>query len=158
MQPFRILLFFGFLVLLTASCQEQINFFATDYSDVPPLPDTANAISRTVTLNGITVYVTQEGDPDGFAVTIRDNIDAFFTVYSAETGQILQSTYANGVTSAQRIPNVGNQAAVNFIGANLYEGISGMRAGERRVLLYPDSLTDRDIPMIVDFELDEVLY
>lgn len=151
-------LFSLLLAFLTFSCQDTPNFFETDYSDVPPLADSTSALSGTVTSGGIKIYVIEEGDPESFSVTIRDNINAFFTVYNATTDEIIQSTYANGVTSAQRIANVGNQGAIELIGNQLFSGISGMRSGERRVLVYPDSLTTQDIPVIVDFELEEVIY
>lgn len=159
MNSIRTISFFGFfLAILTISCQDTANFFETDYSDVPALADTTSALSRTVTMNGITIYVIEEGDSESFSVTIRDNINAFFTVYNDVTDQIVQSTYANGVTSAQRIANVGNQGAIQLVGNQLFPGISGMQSGERRVLVYPDSLTERDFPVIIDFELQEVIY
>lgn len=153
-----ILVFVAISTFTLIGCQEQPNFFRNDYSDVPPLPDTTNAISETVTPDGIRIYVVEEGDPESFAVTIRDNIEAYFTVYQAETDQILQSSYANGVTSAQRIGNVGNQGVIEFVGDNLYSGISGMQSGERRVLIYPEELNITNGELIIDFELDVVIY
>lgn len=148
------------IIMLLSACQDNSPSFATDFTDVPPLPDTTSAVSSTVTQSGVTVYVVEEGNPQSLDLTIRDNVFAYYSVRVASTGEIIQSSYANGVTAAIRISNIGSQSVINNLGGNLTNAILGMKEGERRVLLFPESANTYpgDEDLIVDFELETIIF
>lgn len=146
------------LSLLVGACNDDNQIFTNDYSDAPPLPDTTNALSKTITPEGLKIYTITKGDTTTFEITIRDNVFAYFTSRTASNDNIVQSTYANGITTPFRISNVGGQNTVTYVQGRLYDGVAGMYEGERRVLVYPDSLTSINRELIIDFELEAVIY
>lgn len=148
------------LSILFSACQDSTPSFETDFTDVPPLPDTTSAVSSTVTEDGVTVYVIEEGSSESLDLTIRDNIFAYYSLRVASTNEILQSSYANGVTVAKRISNIGSQSEISYVGRNLNDATLGMKEGERRVLVFPDSANfyPGDESIILDFELETIIF
>ena len=161
----------SFFFLLSAifvvgtACDDDTYYYQNDYSDVPDLADIDTAITSWVTENGLTIYVMETGDSTGLQVGIRDNISVYITSRNAsvdnyETNEdaILQSSYANGITTPTTLSGLSSQTTIYYVSTTLGDGLYGMYEGEHRILYYPDSLTTLGQPMVIDVELDEVEY
>lgn len=149
----------GILVTFIASCKTDDYYYTNDFSTVPELPDTTNALSKTITDDGLIIYVIKEGDSTGnVQLTIRDQVYAYYTSRVAETGQILQSTYANGFTTPAIVDGFSNQAYIYYVSTTLFQGVEGMYPGEQRVLVFPEELTTAGTGLIIDFELYSITY
>lgn len=146
------------LALFITACGSDNNTgYSFDYSDAPDLPDTTNALSTVSSTTGLTYYVITEGDPTSFDVVIRDDILVYFTS-RLEDGDIFESSYVNGSTSAIRVNTVGTQSAISIVGTGFVEGVIGMKEGERRVLVIPSELNTAGQTVTLDIELESIDY
>ena len=132
-------------------------YFTNDYSDAPDFPDTTTAISKVIDEDGLAIYTLQEGHGD-LEVTIRDNVYIYFTGFYRTTNRddIFESSYVNGSTSASIVTGVGNYSTTK--GEGFVRGILGMKVGERRALVVPDSLNVYGVPVYYDIEVASIEY
>jgi hypothetical protein len=146
------------VIILFSACGDDSNPFRTDYSDVPELPDTTGAITTMVNNDGVTIYVMDEGDPESLGVTIRDDVYIYYSTRIATDMTIIQSSYANGSSQPTRVNDIGAQASINYVGDNLFRAMQGMKEGGRRVLVFPDSVNTSSSDLILDIELEQIVF
>ncbi|MEX1063139.1 MAG: FKBP-type peptidyl-prolyl cis-trans isomerase [Balneolaceae bacterium] len=125
-----------FLFLIFSGCADPTDPFSRrmDFSTVPDLPDTTQAAVFEKE-NGLVYYVLEDGEGE-WSVQGRtgETLAVFFTM-RLKSGEILQSTYANG----RDIPE---EVSVSTLTEpdGLYDGLIGMKVGEHRILVVPPSL------------------
>ena len=166
--PFSLLIF-SLVLFVASACGDDTYYYENDYSDVPDLADTTSAISKTTTDDGIIIYVIEEGDTTDLQVGMRDLLGVYCTTRYADTEQyqgedaIVQSTYANGITTSYAITTAGGSASSSttcyeYAPSYFADGILGMYTGGHRVLYFPDSLTALSSDLVIDFELEAIQY
>ncbi len=158
MQPSRILsaLFLAlFSISLLSSCNEDNDIFRVDYSLAEEfLFDTAGA-ERTVTDSGVILYQIEDGSGD-LQVVSRDNILLYYTIRFKPTNTIIESSYGNNNTFPLQFNGIAN--ATTTKGEGFVEAIIGMREGEKRVAVIPPTQSVYSDTVIVDLELDSILF
>ena len=165
MKPFqqttyKKLFSFGILLLSSAvfySCEEDPFYFIYDYSDAPNLADVSNAIETIESEDGLVVYIMSEGTGTQ-EVTIRDNIFLFYTTFRGGTSRdnIVDSSYLNGSLASTQFAELGTYERTR--GAGFVRGILGMKEGEHRVIMAPDSLNAYGEIVYWDVTLDYIAY
>jgi hypothetical protein len=150
----------GILLLSTAvfySCEEDPFYFTYDYSDAPNLADVSNAIETIESEDGLVVYIISEGTGTQ-EVTIRDNIFLFYTTFRGGTSRdnIVDSSYLNGSLASTQFAELGTYERTR--GAGFVRGILGMKEGEHRVIMAPDSLNAYGEIVYWDVTLDYIAY
>jgi hypothetical protein len=150
----------GILLLSTAvfySCEEDPFYFTYDYSDAPNLADVSNAIETIESEDGLVVYIMSEGTGTQ-EVTIRDNIFLFYTTFRGGTSRdnIVDSSYLNGSLASTQFAELGTYERTR--GAGFVRGILGMKEGEHRVIMAPDSLNAYGEIVYWDVTLDYIAY
>ena len=146
------------VLLFAAACNDNSSPFVPDYSTVPELPVNLTDEADWVTDEGVRVYVANEGRENGLEVGIRDEVTVWYTSRTLDTERILQSTYSNGFTSPVTLPGVAAQTTILYVQKNLPLGVVGMIEGERRVLVFTDSLTTATVGIILDIEVYTIDY
>jgi len=150
----------GILLLSSAvfySCEEDPFYFTYDYSDAPNLADVSNAIETIESEDGLVVYIISEGTGTQ-EVTIRDNIFLFYTTFRGGTSRdnIVDSSYLNGSLASTQFAELGTYERTR--GAGFVRGILGMKEGEHRVIMAPDSLNVYGEIIYWDVTLDYIAY
>lgn len=150
----------GILLLSSAvfySCEEDPFYFTYDYSDAPNLADVSNAIETIESEDGLVVYIMSEGNGTQ-EVTIRDNIFLFYTTFRGGTSRdnIVDSSYLNGSLASTQFAELGTYERTR--GAGFVRGILGMKEGEHRVIMAPDSLNAYGEIVYWDVTLDYIAY
>jgi hypothetical protein len=150
----------GILLLSSAvfySCEEDPFYFTYDYSDAPNLADVSNAIETIESEDGLVVYIMSEGTGTQ-EVTIRDNIFLFYTTFRGGTSRdnIVDSSYLNGSLASTQFAELGTYERTR--GAGFVRGILGMKEGEHRVIMAPDSLNVYGEIIYWDVTLDYIAY
>jgi hypothetical protein len=150
----------GILLLSSAvfySCEEDPFYFTYDYSDAPNLADVSNAIETIESEDGLVVYIMSEGTGTQ-EVTIRDNIFLFYTTFRGGTSRdnIVDSSYLNGSLASTQFAELGTYERTR--GAGFVRGILGMKEGEHRVIMAPDSLNAYGEIVYWDVTLDYIAY
>ncbi len=150
----------GILLLSSAvfySCEEDPFYFTYDYSDAPNLADVSNAIETIESEDGLVVYIISEGTGTQ-EVTIRDNIFLFYTTFRGGTSRdnIVDSSYLNGSLASTQFAELGTYERTR--GAGFVRGILGMKEGEHRVIMAPDSLNAYGEIVYWDVTLDYIAY
>ena len=150
----------GILLLSSAvfySCEEDPFYFTYDYSDAPNLADVSNAIETIESEDGLVVYIMSEGTGTQ-EVTIRDNIFLFYTTFRGGTSRdnIVDSSYLNGSLASTQFAELGTYERTR--GAGFVRGILGMKEGEHRVIMAPDSLNVYGEIVYWDVTLDYIAY
>lgn len=153
----RNLLLVAFSILFVSACNNDSNPFVVDYSDAPPLADTTSALSKVTFESGLVSYLIEDGNPESFNVVIRDDIIVYYTTRLVD-GEIVASSYVNGSTSPIRVNNVGTQSSISFVGEGFAEGVVGMKEGERRVLVIPESSNTTNQTIVFEIELEAIDY
>lgn len=164
-RSFAIGILLGAVVLVNSGCKKDDYYFRNDYSTVPVLPDTANAISNTVTEDGLRIFVIAPGDSSQLQVNIRDRIYFYSSTrstrydnYGENEDAVLQSSYANGLSTMYSISNLSAQTTVSYVPTTFGDAVLGMYEGEHRVVIFPDSLTAIGQELVLDIELEEIGY
>lgn len=155
--------------LFILSCDDNNNDpRRVDYSTVPE-PFSIEGIDPVVTESGLEYFVVEEGecpseDEDLCTVNARDQISIYFTKrVMDDPEQIISSSYVNGVQTP--VPaSVGSGRVITEEGFK--EGVIGMKAGEKRVLILPPDLAYGNNPnnqysdqtIWIDVELEEIVY
>ncbi|MAO64594.1 MAG: hypothetical protein CL666_06315 [Balneola sp.] len=154
--------------LFLLSCDDSNNPRRIDYSTVPD-PFSIAGAEKVTTQSGLEYYIVEEGicpsgDEDICTVNPRDQIDIFFTKrVKDDPDRIISSSYVNGVQTP--VPaSVGGGRVITEAGFK--EGVIGMKAGEKRVLILPPDLAYGNNPnnqysdqtIWIDVELDEIIY
>jgi hypothetical protein len=139
------------------SCEEDPFYFTYDYSDAPNLADVSNAIETIESEDGLVVYIMSEGTGTQ-EVTIRDNIFLFYTTFRGGTSRenIVDSSYLNGSLASTQFAELGTYERTR--GAGFVRGILGMKEGEHRVIMAPDSLNAYGEIVYWDVTLDYIAY
>ncbi|NBW70963.1 MAG: hypothetical protein EBR32_06120 [Bacteroidetes bacterium] len=150
----------GILFLTSAfiySCEEDPFYFTYDYSDAPNLADVSKAIETIESEDGLIVYIMSEGSGTQ-EVTIRDNIFLFYTTFRGGTSRdnIVDSSYLNGSLASTQFAELGTYERTR--GAGFVRGILGMKEGEHRVIMAPDSLNAYGEIVYWDVTLDYIAY
>lgn len=150
----------GFILaisILFYSCDEDPFYFTYDYSDAPNLADISQAIDVIESEDGLMVYIMSEGTGTQ-EVTIRDNIFLFYTTFRGGTSRdnIVDSSYLNGSLASTQFAEVGTYERTR--GAGFVRGILGMKEGEHRVIMAPDSLNAYGEIVYWDVTLDYIAY
>ena len=157
---FKKLFSLGILLLSSAvfySCEEDPFYFTYDYSDAPNLADVSNAIETIESEDGLVVYIMSEGTGTQ-EVTIRDNIFLFYTTFLGGNSRdnIVDSSYLNGSLASTQFAELGTYERTR--GAGFVRGILGMKEGEHRVIMAPDSLNAYGEIVYWDVTLDYIAY
>ena len=157
---FKKLFSLGILLLSSAvfySCEEDPFYFTYDYSDAPNLADVSNAIETIESEDGLVVYIMSEGTGTQ-EVTIRDNIFLYYTTFRGGTSRdnIVDSSYLNGSLASTQFAELGTYERTR--GAGFVRGILGMKEGEHRVIMAPDSLNAYGEIVYWDVTLDYIAY
>ncbi len=139
---FPVTLTAALLIILMAGCDDPVTpgFQETDFSTVPDPIDYSEG-ERFEVENGLIYYIVEEGEGQ-FRVTGRDVVRFFVTLRSYETGEIIQSTYANGRETADQSQVAGLNTTGFQMGISDQDeyDIKGMKEGEIRVLIVPPHL------------------
>jgi hypothetical protein len=144
---------FSFIFL--SSCDEDNDIFSIDYSLAEEfLFDTAGA-ERTVTDTGVILYQIEDGSGD-LEVVSRDNILLYYTIRFKPNNAVIESSYGNNNTFPLQFNGIA--AASSTKGDGFVEAIIGMREGEKRVAVIPPTQSVYSDTVIVDLELDSILF
>ncbi len=157
-----------FLSLLIVSCDtSNTDPFKQDFSDVPDPFSIKDPVSVDTTESGLIIYVIEEGSGD-IEVIPRDEVSIYYTKrYKKDLDQIINSSYANGVT-APRTTSVTPQSSrsdIDIINERQFrEGVIGMVEGEKRVLVLTppvfgylgNSYSYTSETLWIDIELDSI--
>lgn len=152
------------ILLFLSGCYDPINPFAPpDFTGVEIADTTAEGVQK-VTMGELTYYLIEEGEGPWSIQGRADERLRLFLTLKIKGGEILQSTYANGNTFSEDV-----SMEAFFEPAGLFEGVVGMKEGERRVLVVPPELgfadvdansqffNFRDETLIYDVELVRIL-
>ena len=152
----------GFLLTALAcsfiliGCETDNNPFQLDYTLAEALLfDQADAISTEVRESGLTIHVLENGSGIN-EVVARDNITIYYTIRFKPTNDIIESSYANNVTLPLQFSGIANASSTK--GDGFVEGILGMKEDEKRILIIPPDISVYSDTVIVDVELDSILY
>lgn len=169
-SPFLQLLVIFFAIFLIQGCGGDGGFFSgPEYENVPPLPDTTQAVSDSTTKDGLTIYVMERGSGP-FKVISRDRVIVRYTGRTKD-GEIFDSTYRKNITTRRLanltpVPIPGRTGApISPLIEGFRRGLLGMKEGERRVLVIPPSLgygnneghSLQNDTLIFDVELVDIL-
>lgn len=157
---------FVILSLFLVSCDDN-NTQRIDYSTVPG-PYSIEGAEEVTTESGLTYYIIEEGvcpseDEELCTVNSRDQVSIYYTKrVSDDQDRIISSSYVNGVER----PVTTTVTSGNIIAEEGFrQGILGMKAGEKRVLLLPPDLAYgstnsqyADKTIWIDLEIDEIVY
>lgn len=154
-KSFGLLISAVFFLAFFSSCDEDNNIFRVDYSLAEELLfDTAGAL-RTTTDSGLIIYELDAGSGP-LEVVSRDNILLYYTIRFKPTDQIIESSYGNNSTFPLQFNGIANAAGRQ--GDGFVEGVLGMKEGAKRVVLIPPTLSVYSDTVIVDLELDSILF
>ncbi len=153
------LLGFLFATVLTVSlltaCDTDTSPLRVDYSLAEELVfDTTGFESRT-TESGLIIYELAPGSGT-LEVVSRDNILLYYTIRFKPNDAIIESSYANNSTFPLQFNGVAGSA--NRLGDGFVEGVLGMKEGGKRVVVIPPTQSNYTDTVIVDLELDSILF
>ena len=129
--------------------------FRVDYSLAEELLFDTTGANLIATENEVILYQIEEGDGD-LQVVSRDNILLFYTIRFKPTNTVLESSYANSNTFPSQFNGVA--ASANNKGVGFVESVIGMREGEKRVAIIPPTQSVYSDTVIVDLELDSIIF
>lgn len=171
LQSYRSFSLLFSLLLITAvvfsGCGDEDELFEPDYDQVPEPFDTTEAVEKMNGEDGVEIYVIEEGRGD-FEVNERDEVSIFYTIRTGDN-EVYDSSYESGsdeplpANLAQRFyyTRISNQPRSMFDG--FYQGLLGMKEGEKRTIVIPSSANeDEEDPevdderLIIDVELDRI--
>lgn len=152
---------FGFLItaifslVFLSSCDEDTNIFRVDYSLAEEfLFDTTGTIGVT-SETGVIIYELESGSGP-LEVVSRDNILLYYTIRFKPTNQIIESSYGNNSTFPLQFNGIANASSRQ--GNGFVEGVLGMKEGAKRVVVIPPTQSVYSDTVIVDLELDSILF
>ena len=150
------LLFAAILTIsIISGCDTDTSSFRVDYSLAEELIfDTTGFESRT-TESGLIIYDLEPGN-GLLEVVSRDNILLYYTIRFKPTGDIIESSYANNSTFPLQFNGIAS--ASNRLGDGFVEGVLGMKEGAKRVVVIPTSESVYSDTVIVDLEVDSILF
>ena len=152
---FGILLFILTSSFLLTGCDTESNPYRVDFSLAEAnLFDITGIESRT-TESGLIIYDLEQGT-GSLEVVSRDNILLYYTIRFKPNDAIIESSYANNSNFPVQFNGI--VAEANRIGDGFVEGVIGMKEGEKRVVMIPTSESVYSDTVIVDLELDSILY
>lgn len=158
LKYFSTALILVFLTLGIASCGDTFdNNREIDYS-LAPDPFPLEGAEKVETETGLIYYVIEEGSGK-YVVERRDAVDVFYTGRIHSTGEIFDSSYAEGNPSPTRFGDLGRLIE------GFKQGLLGMKEGEKRVLIISPELGYGNTPssrlsddtLRFDIELDEII-
>jgi FKBP-type peptidyl-prolyl cis-trans isomerase len=153
---FQLAIFLLVLLLVQACEDDPTRSFERDFSTVPDPFDLSQADTSYTKKGGVEIYIIHKANnPDPCEeveeghnpceVIPRDQISLHYTGRTSE-GEIFISSYANGSVQPTRILNL--KPVTTQRGSPQVEGfrrgLLGMREGEKRVIIVPDSLGYND--------------
>jgi len=142
-------------ITLFTSCSENTSAFRIDYSLAEALLFDTTGVERRVTDSGLIIYEIEPGN-GLLEVVARDNILLYYTIRFQPNDDIIESSYANNSTFPLQFNGVA--AASSRVGGGFVEGVIGMKEGGKRVLVVPPSESVYSDTVIVDLELDAILF
>jgi FKBP-type peptidyl-prolyl cis-trans isomerase len=136
-------------------CDTDTSTFRVDYSLAEELIfDTTGFDSRT-TESGLIIYELDPGNGT-LEVVSRDNILLYYTIRFKPNDAIIESSYANNSTFPLQFNGIASSS--NRLGNGFVEGIIGMKEGAKRVVVIPPTESVYSDTVIVDLEVDSILF
>lgn len=152
---FGILLFTLISTFLLTGCDPESNPYRVDYSLAKANIFDITGIESRTTESGLIIYDLEPG-AGSLEVVSRDNILLYYTIRFKSSDAIIESSYANNSNFPVQFNGIA--AKGNRIGDGFVEGVMGMKEGEKRVVMIPSSESVYSDTVIVDLELDSILY
>ncbi|MBO6792405.1 MAG: FKBP-type peptidyl-prolyl cis-trans isomerase [Balneolaceae bacterium] len=144
-----------FSIVFLSSCDEDNDLFTIDYSLAEEFLFDTTGAERSVTDTGVILYQIENGSGE-LEVVSRDNILLYYTIRFKPNNAIIESSYANNSTFPLQFNGIA--AASNTKGNGFVEAIIGMKEGEKRVAVIPPTQSVYSDTVIVDLELDSILF
>lgn len=145
-----------FIALFFNACGDASNPYAPDFS-VAPDPFSLEGAEKVETGTGLVYYVIEEGS--GESIDRRSSVYLFYTGRTMD-GEIFDSSYDRGKITSTLFSDIGGLID------GFQEGLIGMKAGGKRVLIIPPELGygDRESHQLqndtlrFDIEVDKIQY
>ena len=150
-------IFFAIIYILSISygCKPESDPYSIDFSLAEAnIFDVTGYESRT-TESGLIIYELESGTGI-IEVVSRDDILLYYTIRFKPDDTILKSSYANNSNVPVLFTEIA--ATANTFGDGFVEGIIGMKEGEKRVVVIPASESIYSDTVIVDLELDSIIF
>lgn len=154
-RPFGILLAAFLTLSFLAACDTDSSPFRVDYSLAEELVFDTTGIESRTTESGLIIYELDPGIGT-LEVVSRDNVLLYYTIRFKPTNDIIESSYANNSTFPLQFNGIASSA--NRLGDGFVEGVLGMKEGGKRVVVIPPTESVYSDTVIVDLEVDSILF
>lgn len=152
---FGIILFTLISFFLLTGCGTDPDPYRIDFSLAEANIFDVTGVEGRTTESGLIIYELESGT-GSLEVVSRDNILLYYTIRFKSTDAIIESSYANNSNFPDQFNGIAEEA--NRIGDGFVEGVIGMKEGEKRVVIIPTSESVYSDTVIVDLELESILF